>query len=137
MYNPTPYTSRTHLEQHSVGMRFDFPRVQRTLGGEDLSRWDASRLKQKGAHTGEVMEIIDRMGMASAKVRFLRYRVPARGNLASMPQTHNRVTPHTHGCLDCLARVTLSSYGHQSTTSPTPFYSSHRSILHTLSTALH
>ena len=66
-----PFTSRTHLEQHSVGMRFDFPRVQRTLGGEDLSRWDASRLKQKGAHTGEVMEIIDRMGMASAKVRFV------------------------------------------------------------------
>ena len=90
-------------------MRFDFPRVQRTLGGEDLSRWDASRLKQKGAHAGEVTEIIDRMGMASATVRTppplctSAHECQQGAIPASMSQTHDRVTPYTHGCL---SRVT-------------------------------
>ena len=118
-------------------MRFDFPRVQRTLGGEDLSRWDASRLKQKGAHAGEVTEIIDRMGMASATVSLrpcARVRTSAsKGQSLLACPKRTTESRHIHTVVSHV--LPLSSYGQS--TSPDPCRFVHQQcILHTLSLSI-
>ena len=60
---------KTSWEETALAMQFAFPRVQRYLGGEDLSRWDASQLQRKATHRTELTEIVDSMGIASSKVR--------------------------------------------------------------------